>query len=154
MLFAIALVTLSNSSFANKYYADVHVTDMSPQADVIWVRENQHTPKYPIELARAGIRGCAVLSFTISPSGDTTKVEIINAMPTRELGKQSRKMLKKWQWIPAPAASDIAQSSITQSKKTELSTEQRTLRLDFCMGGQSTEQSQKLCQQQAKIPCV
>ncbi|WP_081428722.1 hypothetical protein [Colwellia psychrerythraea] len=34
-----------------------------------------------MELARTGIRGCAILSFDISDLGKTENVEIINSIP-------------------------------------------------------------------------
>ncbi|WNC68803.1 energy transducer TonB [Thalassotalea nanhaiensis] len=140
-LVAFVLVTLSTGSLAkNKhFYADVQVTDISPTSDFIWKRANQNTPKYPIELARSGIRGCAVLSFDISESGETENVEIISSVPKKHLGKYSRKMLKKWKWVPVSAV--------------EFTSEKRTLRLDFCMGEESTEQSQQACKQQTQLAC-
>mgnify|MGYP000374418433 CR=1 FL=1 len=141
-LIPIFLVVTSAGALAkNKtFYADVQVTDIAPTSDFIWERENQNTPKYPIELARSGIRGCAVLSFNISDSGKTENVEIINSLPKKHLGKYSRKMLKKWKWVPASTVS-------------ETTSEKRTLRLDFCMGGESTDQAQKACKKQTKLAC-
>ncbi|AAZ28701.1 hypothetical protein CPS_2467 [Colwellia psychrerythraea 34H] len=49
-------------------------------------------------------------------------------------------MLKKWKWLPV-------------SSEVNFTVEKRTLRLDFCMGGESTEQSQKDCIQQTKLAC-
>lgn len=49
-------------------------------------------------------------------------------------------MLKKWKWIPASTIADPAP-------------EKRALRFDFCMGGESTEQAQSACKQQAKLIC-
>ncbi len=138
LVFAIASVSALAKN--KTFYADVQVTDVAPTSGFIWERANQNTPKYPIELARSGIMGCAVLSFDISDSGKTENVEVINSLPKKHLGKYSRKMLKKWKWVPA---STIA----------ETTTEKRTLRLDFCMGGESTEQAQRACKQQTKLAC-
>ncbi len=138
IVFAVASVSALAKN--KTFYADVQVTDIAPTSDFIWERANQNTPKYPIELARSGIRGCAVLSFNISDSGKTENVEIINSLPKKHLGKYSRKMLKKWKWVPA-------------STVAETTSEKRTLRLDFCMGGESTEQAQKACKQQTKLAC-
>lgn len=139
-LTAFALISVSISSVAENIYADVQVTDVNSTSDFIWERENQNSPKYPIELARSGIKGCAVLSFNISKSGITQNVEIINSIPKKHLGKYSRKMLKKWKWVPSSTASESAP-------------EKRTLRLDFCIGGESTEQSQIACKQQTQVAC-
>jgi TonB family protein len=139
-LSSLLLLTVSTSSIAKNIYGDVQVTDIEPANNFIWERANKKTPKYPIELARSGIRGCAVLSFNISDSGKTENVEIINSIPKKHLGKYSRKMLKKWKWIPASSVAETAP-------------EKRTLRLDFCMGGESTEQSQIACKQQTQLAC-
>ncbi len=121
-------------------YADVQVTDLVPTNNFVWERKNKKTPKYPIEFASAGIRGCAVLSFEISEAGRPENIEVTHSAPNRHLGQYSRKMLKKWQWVPAsPAAKSVP--------------EKRTMRLDFCMGGESTEQAEKACKQQAQLGC-
>ena len=138
--FVLVVISVSSLAKNNTLYADVQVTDVNPTSGFIWERANQNTPKYPIELARSGIKGCAVLSFDISESGKTENVEIINSVPKKHLGKYSRKMLKKWKWAPA-------------STVVETALEKRTLRLDFCMGGESTEQSQQACKQQTQLAC-
>ncbi len=137
---SLVLLSVSTSSIAKNIYGDVQVTDIEPVNNFNWERANKNTPKYPIELARSGIRGCAVLSFNISDSGKTENVKIITSIPKKHLGKYSRKMLKKWKWIPASSVAEIAP-------------EKRTLRLDFCMGGESTEQSQIACKQQTQLAC-
>jgi protein TonB len=138
----LAFVAISTSSLAKnkRFYADVQVSNIDPTSGYVWKRENQNTPRYPIELARSGIKGCAILSFDISESGKTENVEIINSVPKKHLGKYSRKMLRKWKWVSA-------------STMTESVPEKRTLRLDFCMGGESTEQSQQACKQQTQLTC-
>ena len=68
VLTSLVFLTVSISSIAKNIYGDVQVTDIEPANNFIWERANQNTPKYPIELARSGIRGCAVLSFNISAS--------------------------------------------------------------------------------------
>ena len=139
-LSSLVILSVSTSSIAKNIYGDVQVIDIEPANNFIWERANKNTPKYPIELARSGGRGCAVLSFNISDSGKTENVEIIKSIPKKHLGKYSRKMLKKWKWIPA-------------SSDAEIAPEKRTLRLDFCMGGESTEQSQIACKQQTQLAC-
>ena len=139
-LMTVAFITVSASSSAKNIYADVQVTELQPTNNVMWKRKNLNTPKYPIELARSGIRGCAVLSFEISASGKTESVEIISAVPKKKLGKSSRKMLQKWHWTPT-------------STLTEPVAEKRTLRFDFCIDGDSTEQAEEACKQQTLISC-
>ncbi|WP_299570179.1 TonB family protein [uncultured Shewanella sp.] len=142
-LIFLSITLISGTAFAQKrnFYADVQVTEADSKSDFIWERENQHTPKYPIELARSGIMGCAVLSFNITELGKTENVEVINSIPNKHLGKYSRKMLKKWKWILASNAVDA-------------SSEKRTLRLDYCIGEDSTEQTQKMCKQQSQLTCA
>lgn len=142
LLVALAMMTISTTSFArtNKVYGKVLVTDISPADNALWKRENTAPPLYPIELARSGLQGCTVLSFDISESGKAKNIEAIQSVPHRSLGKYSRKMLKKWKWTPVATAG-------------EAKTEQRTLRLDFCMGDQSSEQTLQRCQQQTQLAC-
>lgn len=135
-----AVVSASTIAKNRTIHADIQVTNVEPTSDFVWERANQNTPKYPIELARSGIRGCAVLSFNISDSGKTENVEVINSLPKMHVGKYSRKMLKKWKWVPAENVAETAP-------------EKRILRLDFCMGGDSTEQAEKACKQQTKLAC-
>jgi TonB family protein len=137
------VLTIASASVAGKtntIYADVQVTNLAPTNDFIWERANKNTPKYPVELARSGTIGCAVLSFNISDSGKTENIEVINSLPKKSLGKQSLKMLKKWEWVPTSTVADSVP-------------EKRTLRFDFCMGGESIEQAQNACVQQTKLAC-
>lgn len=138
VLGALALSMISTFSLAKNIYADIQVSNLESSNDFIWERKNKNAPRYPIELARSGLRGCAILSFDIFESGSTENVEVISSVPKGHLGKHARKMLKKWKWIPV--------SAITESEK-------RTIRLDFCIGGESTEQSQEACIAQTKLYC-
>lgn len=128
---------LANST---NIYADIQVTDIAPAKDFIWQRKNPQTPLYPIDFASSGTQGCAVLSFDISPAGKTENVEILHSVPNRRVGIYSRKMLKKWQWVPAAPAVQPAE-------------EKRTLRLDFCMGGESVSQAEQACKQRVQLAC-
>jgi len=55
---------------AKNLYADVnipHITHITPiKADAIWARKKQVSPKYPIELARSGIAGCAIFKVFVN----------------------------------------------------------------------------------------
>jgi protein TonB len=140
IVLVLAVASTSAVGKKNTIYADVQVTDLASTSDFIWERANKNTPKYPVELARSGTIGCAVLSFNISDSGKTENVEVINSLPKKNIGKHSRKLLKKWKWVPASTIADSAP-------------EKRTLRFDFCMGGESIEQAQNYCKQQTKLAC-
>ena len=124
----------------NIKYGDIQVTDLTPANDFVWERSNKNTPKYPLALARSGLTGCAILSFNISASGKTENIEVINSIPKKILGKESRKLLKNWKWIP---------TSNTATKALE----KRTMRFDYCMGGESLELAEKSCKQKAKLAC-
>lgn len=128
-------------------YADIQVTDIAPAKDFIWQRKNPQTPLYPIDFASSGTQGCAVLSFDISPAGKTENVEILHSVPNRRVGIYSRKMLKKWQWVPVAPAGSLAAPAVQPAE------EKRTLRLDFCMGGESTEQAEQACKQRVQLAC-
>lgn len=142
LLVVLAMITISTTSFAKSknVYADVLVTNISPADDALWKRKETAPPLYPIALARSGLQGCTVLSFDISESGKAKNIEAIQSIPHKNLGKYSRKMLKKWKWIPVTTAG-------------EAKTEKRTLRLDFCLGDQSPEQTLQRCQQQTQLAC-
>ncbi|WP_348730248.1 TonB family protein [Rheinheimera texasensis] len=141
-LIPLVLVLSPVSFLANStnIYADIQVTDVAPTQGFIWQRKNKNTMVYPIEFASSRTQGCAVLSFDISAGGKTENVEILHSVPNRQIGIYSRKMLKKWQWVPAAPAGTLA-------------AEKRTLRLDFCMGGESTAQAEQACKRRAQLAC-
>ena len=136
----LAIVLVSAPTQSKIMYGDIQVTNIAPTVDFVWQRANQNTPRYPVELARSGLRGCAVLSFNITDSGKAEDIEIVHSLPKSNLGRSSKKMLRKWKWVPV-----LSESNATAEK--------RTLRLDFCMGGESIEQAQEMCKQQAKLAC-
>ncbi|MCU8091666.1 energy transducer TonB [Shewanella sp. SM20] len=142
ILSALVIFAVSNYSFAKSHnvYADVQVTDIKPTSGFIWERENKSAPQYPMELARSGIAGCAVMSFDISESGKAENIEVVKSVPQKSLGKYSSQILKKWNWVPT-AATNV------------MTSERRTIRLDFCIGNESTEQSQNACKQQTQLVC-
>ncbi|MDO6426975.1 energy transducer TonB [Thalassotalea sp. 1_MG-2023] len=139
-LIAITLALFSTNSIAKKFYADVQLTHISPPSNAIWQRENKNTPRYPIALARSGLKGCSVLSFTISEKGEAENIEVISSVPNKHIGRHSRKLINNWKWLPTP-------------ETTKPASEERVLRLDFCMGGESIEQSQSACKQQTRLVC-
>ncbi len=144
------ILVLSPVSFlanSTNIYADIQVTDIAPTKDFIWQRKNPQTPLYPIDFASSGTQGCAVLSFDISPAGKTENVEILHSVPNRRVGIYSRKMLKKWQWVPVAPAGSLAAPAVQPAE------EKRTLRLDFCMGGESVAQAEQACKQRVQLAC-
>lgn len=140
MFVGVGLAMTSCLVSAKKVYGDVQVTHIAPTENIKWQRENQHTPLYPIELARKGMRGCAVMSFDISSTGKVENIEVISSVPKKDVGKYSKQALKKWKWIPVEG---IAQPS----------TEKRTMRLDYCISNGSAEQVEQACREQVKVNC-
>ncbi|WP_428847801.1 energy transducer TonB [Shewanella abyssi] len=113
---------------------------MEPKSDFLWQSTNRTPPQYPMEMARTSLAGCAILSFNISDSGTTENVQVIKSVPNKDLGKHSRYMVKKWRWDAANNDSNPA-------------SEKRTLRMDYCIGGESAEESLQLCKQQTQLAC-
>lgn len=121
-------------------FGNVFVTDMTAQKNPLWHSDNKAQPIYPFEMVRSNIRGCAVLVFNVSESGVTENVEIISSVPSRYLGKFSKKIVKKWNWTKA-------------SDDRPASDEKHTVRLDFCLSTESDEHSKAFCQQQQQLNC-
>ena len=129
----------------NIIHADVQVTHLEPETSALaWQRVNLHTPKYPIELAQAGVRGCGVFKVQVDSKGNTESVELINAVPKKGLAKSARKLIKRWKWQPN-TGKGAAQPDPEQPM---------LIRLDFCMGGESAEEATARCRVQAQYNCA
>lgn len=138
-ILAIVLATAVFQADANTY-ADVQLSLLQPAtADAIWSREKQVTPMYPIELAQQGIAGCGVFNVTINEHGKTTDVSLVNSVPAKVIARPAIKVIKKWQWVN--------NSSVANAP------EQKLIRLDFCIGGSTTEEAEARCKVQAALPC-
>lgn len=136
----LALMVLSPLSMAKTYYADVQVSHLQPAKDqAVWIRENLATPKYPLALAKAGVRGCAVYSFDIAQDGDIENIELVSAIPNKALPTETKKLLKSWRW------------QVANNQQAVL--EHKVIRLDFCMGGDTIEQAQQQCIAQSRLAC-
>ncbi len=139
----IVVATFGTCSFfanAKMNYGDVQITHLEPiKANALWVREKQVTPMYPFEMAKKGIAGCGIYKVTVNQNGETEKVQQVTSLPARGLAKPAKKLIKKWQWKNVsgkPAAN-----------------EEKLVRLDFCLGGNTVEEAQARCEQQAKFDC-
>lgn len=136
----LALMVLSPLSMAKMYYADVQISHLKPSKEqVIWIRENPNTPKYPLTLAKAGVRGCAVYSFDITRNGDIENIELMSAIPDKTLSKEAKKLLQSWYW------------QVANNQQAAL--EHKVIRLDFCVGGDTIEQVQQHCIAQSQLTC-
>jgi protein TonB len=128
-------------------HADVLFSHLTPDAKTVpWQRVNQHTPKYPLELAQNGIRGCGVFKVWVDADGETDEVELVSAVPKKGLHRPVIKILKGWKWQPNP---DAAQSGDVKTAKEQ----PMLVRLDFCMGGKTIEEAAANCQVQAQYAC-
>jgi hypothetical protein len=125
---------------AKNIYADVNITHITPiKEDAVWTRKKQVSPRYPMKLAKSGIAGCGIFKVIVNEQGETESVELISSIPKKVIFKPSRKVIKKWKWAKTDNA--IAKA------------EEKTIRLDYCMGGTSLEEAQQRCQSQAKLSC-
>ena len=120
-------------------YADVLVTPID-NASAVWQRASDNPPKYPVALAREGKRGCAVMRFVVSEEGEATDISVVESVPDAALGREALKLIRHWEWV-------------TQDNKTA-TTEDKTLRLDFCMGGSSVAEAHQRCIRQAEYRCI
>lgn len=137
---ALALCLISSSVLAQVNYADVMLTQLQPTLqDTVWSRTTEVSPRYPVEMARSGIAGCAVFKVDIDAEGKTQNVELVSSVPAKGLNKPTKKVIKSLKWHNTSGKANVA--------------EQKLLRLDFCMGGKSVEEAKARCEVQAKLQC-
>lgn len=135
------LVPLTFSAFANAAnFADVKLTHIQPaESQGRWNKVSQFTPRYPESLAVKGVVGCGVFKVSINEDGETHDVELVSSVPRRVIAKPATRMIKNWKWEKTPGQ---AQGS-----------EERLIRLDFCMGGNTQEQAKQRCEAQSRLQC-
>ncbi|MGO4890724.1 energy transducer TonB [Flavobacterium sp. W21_SRS_FM6] len=130
---------LSTTTYAQNF-ADVQLTQLSPiQDESIWLREKPVTPMYPIELATKGVVGCGVFKVTIDKDGNTDNVTLVSAVPQKHIAKPASKVIKSWKW--------------TNAEDRIAAPEEKILRLDFCMGGETREEAETRCFAQSQLAC-
>ncbi len=151
LLFLTAVVVPTTQADST-HYADVLFSHLTPKAKAApWLRMNQHTPKYPLELAQNGIRGCAVFQVKVDAEGKTDVVELVSAVPKKGLHRSAIKLLKSWKW---QLNSDVVTTGTDlATSEAAISDQPMLVRLDFCMGGQSLEEAAARCQAQAQYAC-
>ena len=133
------LLAATGQVHAERKYADVKLTFLQPtEAEFSWQRENQNTPKYPIKLAKKMLAGCSILNISINEDGKATIEETLSSLPNSSIGKESRKLIRSWKW----------QNPTNQAGNTA------TVRLDYCLGGSSTEEAQQRCLRQSMMRCT
>ena len=142
ILLAISIFILPTNSSANrvKVFGNVFVSIVDDNKDPTWVRENDKQPKYPSAMAIANLRGCAIISFDVNPLGRTENMKAIAMMPSRKIASEARVAIRKWKWV-------------NQKNDEAKEVESKTVRIDYCIGGSSTEESNKLCKKQSERQC-
>ena len=121
-------------------YGDVKITHLTPvKTEALWLRTKQVTPRYPVELAQNGIAGCGVFSLTVDENGKSKNIELISSVPKKGIFKSAKRVIKSWDW-----------SAVSNNSKQA---ENKLIRLDFCLGGDTQNEAQALCAEQAKLKC-
>ncbi|MFC3034244.1 energy transducer TonB [Pseudoalteromonas fenneropenaei] len=140
LLISIALSLPCFLASASATYGDVKLTHIKPtKEEANWIREQQVSPKYPVSLAQKGIIGCGIFKVTVNENGRTDSVELIQSTPEKVIYKPSKEIIKKWRWMLTPNGNAQA--------------EEKIIRLDYCLGGQSLEEAQALCLKQSQFNC-
>jgi len=135
----LATTLFSQNTYANKkIFADVQLNQIQPQQSV-WSNKSEQNFLYPIEFARARLKGCALVSFDISTAGKVKNIKVINTS-SKKLAKATTKLVKKWRW-------QLANKIATAQQ------EQQLLRFDFCLGDISRAETEQFCKQQALHTC-
>lgn len=133
-------VVVSHPSEAKRMniYGETLVTDITPESGAMWTRVNHQAPLYPIELAKARMAGCTVLSFDVVESGKAENIQTVISIPHTKISRHAKSIVSQWQW---------------QTDQTPTAKESHTVRLDFCLGLESTEKTQQACAKQVQLPC-
>lgn len=58
-------------------------------------------PIYPVDAARAGAEGLALVSFDITPEGRTENIEVLYSIPFSLFGEASVEAIESWSYEPA-----------------------------------------------------
>ena len=136
-----SLCLLSASSFADTIYGTVELTHLTPtQAESTWQRENQVVPRYPMKLAQKGIAGCGIFKVNVDAEGTTKSIMLVNSVPKRVIEKPAARVIEEWDW------------TLVEGKSA--ASEEKLIRLDFCLGASSEEEAHQLCKQQASMARV
>jgi outer membrane biosynthesis protein TonB len=142
---ALAILALSGAFFAQahakKIHADIQLTHITPSKEnAVWARKKQTSPIYPIDLARNGIEGCGIFKVQISETGQTKNIELVSSIPSKKIFKASKKIIKKLKW--------------QETKHGISKAQEKVIRLDYCIGGESFQEVQKRCIEQTKLSCT
>jgi protein TonB len=64
-------------------------------------------PDYPREAAMAGTEGQVVVEFTVTTTGDTEDITIVEAQPRNTFDRAARNAVMRWKFQPLPQAKRI-----------------------------------------------
>ncbi len=121
-------------------YASVGLTHIEPiKTEATWLRDKQFMPRYPIEMAMEGVAGCGIFKVSVDKEGTTSSITLVSSVPEKSIAGPATGVIKEWNWTLANGKSPAG--------------EEKLIRLDFCMGGSSQEESVSKCQQQASMLC-
>ncbi|MDE3272908.1 energy transducer TonB [Pseudoalteromonas sp. G4] len=121
-------------------YGDVKLTHLKPtKENTHWVRKKQVSPLYPVKLAKKGIAGCGIFKVVVNEKGKTDSVELIQSVPEKVIFRPSKKIIRKWDWV--------------QTQGGEAKAEEKIIRLDYCLGGNSVEEAEAICLKQSQYNC-
>ncbi len=129
-----------NAAKRNVQFADVRLTHLEPKSsDATWVREDQTSPLYPVAYAKRGVSACGIFNVVVNAQGKTESVELIKGVPENLIYRPSRAIMRDWKWVTQPGK--VAKQ------------EQKTLRLDYCLAGNSIGEAQIICAIRAQEEC-
>lgn len=80
------------------------------------------SPQMPRKAAMRGIEGYVVVQFTVTKSGTTSDVKIVESKPPRIFNRNAKRAILKWKYKP----------QVVDGKPTEI---QQKVRLDFKLEG-------------------
>ncbi len=144
ILVAVLIILVAFYQTANAHSKSIFLVletkDIKPAEGALWKFAENSKPVFPEDLAVGKFIGCAVISFVVSDSGRTKKTEVVNTVPAGRAARSVRKVMRKVRWQPVVEGSSPGE-------------EQRLMRLDFCMSGDSNEAAEELCEDLAKMAC-
>ncbi|GGP92535.1 energy transducer TonB [Shewanella ulleungensis] len=133
-----AVVSCPSEAKRMNIYGEILVTNITPESGAMWTRVNHKAPMYPIELAKARMVGCTILSFDVAESGKAENIQTDISIPNTKISQHAKSIVSQWQW---------------QTDQTPTVKESHTVRLDFCLGLESLEKTQQACAKQVQLSC-
>ena len=123
----------------NTSFGDVKLSYVTPKdAAFSWERTSKLSPLYPLKLAKNGITGCGIFKISVNEKGKASVDETLSYLPKAVIKREGIKLIKSFDW--------------KQVNDKEVNT--ATVRIDFCLGGESIDMAQQLCTEQSKLKCT